>query len=173
MRLETKFQDEDFELGEVVEGVIVECLGKHEKELRVIATAAKGGQHTFYYSSIKKFMDDWEDAPEEKHYFIDNAGNVKDEKGHSRYRKQRQEIGNDFKTEEEADKAAEKLKAFTRLQDKGFKFEGIKEDYTRILQGQNPFRTGKRYLQFNKSEDEDWMKENWDDLDLLFSGEGD
>lgn len=83
------------------------------------------------------------------------------------------EIGNYFETKEEAEKAVEKLKAIKRLKDKGFKFEGIKEDYTRILQSQDPFRTGKRYLQFNKSEDEEWMKENWKDLDLLFGGEDD
>lgn len=81
------------------------------------------------------------------------------------------EIGNYFETEEEAELALRKLKAWKRLKDKGFRFEGIKEDYTRILQSQTPFRTGKRYLQFNKSEDKDWMKENWEDLDLLFSQE--
>lgn len=163
MRLETKFQDEDFELGEVVEGVIVECLGKHEKELRVIATAAKGGQHTFYYSSIKKFMDDWEDAPEEKHYFIDNAGNVKDEKGHSRYRKQRQEIGNDFETKEETEKAVEKLKAFTRLKDKGFRFNGKEVFSEGLLEIDG-------VLPALKGADNAERLKIIDDLDLLFSG---
>ena len=137
MKLKTRFQDEDFDLGEVVEGVIVECLGKHEKELRVIATAAKGGQHTFYYSSIKKFMDDWEDAPEEpkKYWFIDAYGNIVQNEITKHYGDEytdmadayesQKQIGNYFETEEEANKALEKLKAFTRLKDKGFKFNGI------------------------------------------------
>ena len=70
---------------------------------------------------------------------------------------------------EDCKQMLDRLKAWKRLKDNGFKFEGIKEDYTRILQ--QPFRTGKRYLQFNKSEDEEWMKDNWDDLNCLFGGE--
>lgn len=74
----------------------------------------------------------------------------------------------EMSNQKEAIEVEEKLKAWKRLKDKGFRFEGIKEDYTRVLQ-QKPFRNGKRYLQFNKSEDEDWLKENWEDLDSLFS----
>lgn len=120
MKLRTKFQDEDFDLGEVVEGVIVECLGKYEEELRVVATAAKGGQHTFYYSSIKKFMDDWEDAPEE-YWFVAGRGAVEhtlatgDE--NDPFDKGRREIGNYFATKEEAEKAVERLRAWKRLKD--------------------------------------------------------
>ena len=111
MKLKTKFQDEDFELGEVVEGVIVECLGKHEEELRVIATAAKGGQHTFYYSSIKKFMDDWEDYEEPK-----GIRSISVSYGDKR-------ITIEFSTREETVEAYEKLTAWKRLKDKGFEFE--------------------------------------------------
>ena len=114
----------------------------------------------------------WEDYEEpEGWWFIDRAYEPHATNSTLRNLDADREIGNYFKTKEEAEKAVEKLKAWKRLKDKGFRFEGIKEDYTRILQSQDPFRTGKRYLQFNKSEDEDWMKENWDDLDLLFGGE--
>ena len=121
MRLKTKFQDEDFDLGEVVEGVIVECLGKHEEELRVIAKAAKGGQHTFYYSSIKKFMDDWEDAPEEpkEYWWIDFDGKVKSSMDLYEWQNKMAEIGNRFETKEEAELAVRKLKAWKRLKDNG------------------------------------------------------
>lgn len=42
------------------------------------------------------------------------------------------EIGNYFETKEEAEKAVEKLKAWKRLKDKGFKFCGIDGDCIRF-----------------------------------------
>lgn len=133
MRLKTKFQDEDFDLGEVVDGVIVECLGKHEEELRVIVTAAKGGQHIFCYSSIKKFMDDWEDAPEE------------------------------------AEEAVRKLKAWERLKDKGFRFEGYSNDE----HGEVFIKTNLHISEITLFDDS-YDKNSYDKktLDLLFGGEG-
>lgn len=122
MKLRTKFEDEDFKLGEVVDA-IVESLGKYDKELKVIATAAKGGQHTFYYSSIEAFIADWEDAPK-KYWYIDCDGMIVDDKDlGTGFDKDCKEIGNYFETEEEADKAVEKLKAWKRLKDKGFRFK--------------------------------------------------
>lgn len=118
MRLKTKFQDEDFDLGEVVDGVIVECLGKHEEKLRVIATAAKGGQSTFYYNSIKQFMNDWEDAPEEpkEYWYIDPYGMVIRSLANSDgWDERRKEIGNYFETREETEKAVKRLKAWHKL----------------------------------------------------------
>lgn len=134
------------------------------------------------YDTLAELNKDWEDyeGPETYYYISDcvNIESLTNDRGYNlpeeiwhKAIKRRKVIGNYFETEEEAEKAVEKLKAWKRLKDKGFEFEGIKEDYTRILQSQDPFRTGKRYLQFNKSEDEEWMKENWQDLDLLFGGE--
>lgn len=114
------------------------------------------------YHSIAEFNEDWEDVPEEKKGIIEVKQGLVPTCVHIV-----------MATEEEAEKAVERLRAWKRLKDRGFRFEGIKDDYTRILQSQEPFRTGKRYLQFNKSEDEEWMKENWEDLDLLFGGEDD
>ena len=124
------------------------------------------------YESLKQINEDWEDCEEpEGWWFIG-----RDYEPHAtnltlRNLEADRQIGNYFETKEEVEKAVEKLMAWKRLKDKGFKFEGIKEDYTRFLQSQEPFRTGKRYLQFNKSEDEEWMEENWKDLDLIFGGE--
>ena len=125
------------------------------------------------YESLKQINENWEDVPEEPkaYWYIDDAGVMQVDQILSSKINMRKSIGNYFETKEEVEKAVEKLKAWKRLKDKGFKFEGIKEDYTRILQSQEPFRTGKRYLQFNKSEDEEWMEENWEDLNLLFGGE--
>lgn len=127
---------------------------------------------------IVEFNEEWEDYEESElerageRWYVGSAGDI----GNTVYLFSNDtiklaEIGNSFRTKKEAEKAVEKLKAWKRLKDKGFKFEGIKEDFTRILQSQEPFRTGKRYLQFNKSEDEEWMEENWKDLDLIFGGE--
>lgn len=134
------------------------------------------GSQTCVIESIEELASRFEDYEEPKNYWVvdyitcgvDNLAIDPKEPEMDDFNKQ---IGNYFETKEEAEKAVEKLKAWKRLKDKGFRFEGIKEDYTRILQSQEPFRTGKRYLQFNKSEDEKWMEENWEDLDLLFGGE--
>lgn len=134
----------------------------------------KYGRHIYY--SLAELNEDWEDYEEPKEYwYIEPNGVIAriDEWDFCTEadREIMKQIGNYFETKEEAEKVVEKLKAWKRLRDKGFRFEGIKEDFTRILQSQEPFRTGKRYLQFNKSEDEEWMEENWKDLDLLFGGE--
>lgn len=134
--------------------------------------------NTFRAKTLKEIADKWEDYEEPKEskylYVIDpnRVSNIRKiyKEDEPDWCEQALELGIGFETVGEAEKAVEKLKAWQRLEDKGFRFEGIKEDYTRILQSQVPFRTGKRYLQFNKSEDKDWMKENWKDLDLLFSG---
>lgn len=126
------------------------------------------------YPSLAELNEEWEDYEEPKDYwYIDLDGEIQSDDGvyEGTTTKGMKEIGNYFGTKEEVEKAVEKLKAIKRLKDKGFKFEGIKEDYTRILQSQDPFRTGKRYLQFNKSEDEEWMKENWKDLNICFGDE--
>ena len=114
------------------------------------------------YNSLAELNAEWEDYKENK----DSALNI-----------MILTLSNFIENEPDEDKVdledwkqmLEELKALRRLKDNGFKFEGIKEDYTRICQ--EPFRTGKRYLQFNKSEDEEWMKENWNDLDILFRNE--
>jgi hypothetical protein len=116
---------------------------------------------------------DWEDAPEEpkKYYYLDYGGRIKAmNDANDEEDMVRKAIGNYFETKEEAEKSVEKLKAWERLRDKGSRFEGIRQDYTRFNQ-QEPMMCGRKYLQFNKSEDEEWMKDNWEDLDLLFGGE--
>ncbi len=72
---------------------------------------------------------EWEDAPEEPKangYFIDiRYGKIevkKDVNLPNSTRRNFQEIGLYFETEEEAERAVEKLKAWKRLKNKGFRF---------------------------------------------------
>lgn len=83
----------------------------------------------------------------------------------------REEIGNYFETREEAEKAAEKLKAWKRLKDKGFQITGwdnsIGDDY---------YKTGQIVLNLNNVKNTEWdeyerIGEIKNDLDLLFGGE--
>lgn len=115
------------------------------------------------YHSLAEINEEWEDSKEpeepEEHYFISNCGEVKPERGHSLYRNQRIEIGNDFETKEEAEKAVAKLKAWRRLKDKGFSFLCWSDDYTIdfLINGQNEEKI---------CYDDPIIA----DLDLLFSG---
>ena len=71
---------------------------------------------------LAKYWEEYEEEPEE-YWCITARGNLhylqdmtdENDKDH-------REIGNYFETKEEAEKAVEKLKAFKRLRDKGFRF---------------------------------------------------
>ena len=69
--------------------------------------------------------DEWEiyEEPEIGYWFISDTSVVNSALGNSIDEYVRKKIGNYFETEEEAEKAVEKLKAWKRLKDKGFEFE--------------------------------------------------
>ena len=110
------------------------------------------------YHSIAELTDEWEDYEEPKGYWcidwdgginhIDLLGNPEGE-----HEEKKKQIGNYFETAEEAEKAVEKLKAWKRLKEAGFVFEGY--------DGRNI-----KYNVYRKNS-EDIMP----DLDLLFGGE--
>ena len=83
----------------------------------------------------------------------------------------------EFYTHEEAEKAAEKLKAWTRLKEKGFRFTGFKKIYQGRSSSPINYTESPAYISFNKATEDfvspigNWVKENWDDLQLLFGGE--
>jgi hypothetical protein len=87
------------------------------------------------YTSLAELNSEWEDAPEEpkEYWYIEEDGDViemtylEDDE----FDQKRRQIGNYFETKEEAEKAVEKLEAFKRLRDKGFRFK----DYTRNFDG--------------------------------------
>ncbi|WP_407457183.1 hypothetical protein [Fibrobacter sp.] len=78
--------------------------------------------------SIKELNDEWEDYKPKVFYYINENGGVlryipSDPEGEDEtYIKYQKEIGNYFEAREEAEKAVEKLKAWKRLKDKGFRF---------------------------------------------------
>jgi hypothetical protein len=117
------------------------------------------------YSSIKDLIEDWEDfeEPKEKYnyYYLDCDGGIYCYCDTLEDTKDYREIGNYFETKEEAEKAVEKLKAWKRLKDKGFRFTGV----TTLFDG-DWYK-----ITFNKDQDETWIEDNKADLDLLFGGE--
>ena len=126
MKLRTKFQDEDFELGEVVDANMIYS-GDARQGFKVVAIAKAGGQCSFYYSSIKDFTDHWEDAPEPKGYWYirdDGSGVGFSPLDYSTVAHRRLIIGNYFESEVEAKRAEEKLKAGQRLKGLGTEILG-------------------------------------------------
>ena len=76
------------------------------------------------YDSLEEFNEEWEDYEEPKGYwFIDCAAPYPvDFCEFNEDTEDDREIGNYFETKEEAEKAIEKLKAWKRLKEIGFKF---------------------------------------------------
>ena len=80
------------------------------------------------YNSLVELNEEWEDYEElKKYYYITSCGEITHRgyrlwENESVYDKKRKEIGNYFEAREEAEKAVEKLKAWKRLKDKGFRF---------------------------------------------------
>ena len=76
------------------------------------------------YNSLAELNEEWEDYEEPKeHWFIDCDGDVYKPVRLNQFELDKFEnIDNYFETREEAEKAVEKLKAWKRLKDKGFRF---------------------------------------------------
>ena len=75
--------------------------------------------------TFAELNEEWEDYEEPKEYYFirdDGSGVGYSPIGNSTVAKRREAIGNYFETKEEAEKAVEKLKAWKRLKDKGFRF---------------------------------------------------
>lgn len=89
------------------------------------------------YDTLPCLIADWEDHEEPKDiWWLDNEGNINyaTSEVNDSFKKNR-EIGNYFKTREEAELAVRKLKAWRRLRDKGieishYDFEGNKYETT-------------------------------------------
>lgn len=117
------------------------------------------------YNSLADLNADWEDCKEPKMYWYIYGSHIfsNPECGDTLERMFKA-TGNYFKTKEAAEKAVEKLKAFKRLKDKGFRFVGVRE-IGKVIDFDMP----KSYhcAAFNKSEALKFYK----DLMLLFGGE--
>lgn len=158
MKLKTKFQDENFDLGEVVEANIYHG---GSGRFKVIAEPAKGGIITFYFETLKGMNELFEDCEEPKKYwYITGEGDIcRDDVKCSEWVEERKSIGNYFETKEEAEKAVEKLKAWKRLKDSGFEFVELRA----------PNYSGPDIITIKAHCP--WNSKNIDDLDLLFGGE--
>ena len=114
--------------------------------------------------TLKELNEGWEDYYEEpkKYWFINASGEINwicEEDEEEEDTKSCKEIGNYFETREEAEKAVEKLKAWKRLKDKGFRFLGY---YHSVSETKSKGEIGFEM---------DDYKDIKQDLDLLFGGE--
>ena len=126
---------------------------------------------TLYYDNIEKIHEEWEDYEEPKgtwtidpmneDYIDDGKYTAPDEL--ERY----EELGLKFETKEEAEKAVEKLKAWKRLKDKGFKVI----EWTAGL-GDDNYKIGEVMVGFDIDGvyDGNVPDDTEKDLDLLFGG---
>ena len=144
--------------GEVVECVVIPIIDGYVNEYE---TFEKG-------ESLAELNEEWEDAPEEPKagYIIDPTDEDcvwPDDSGYEEPDIERaKELGIWFQTEKEAELAVRKLKAWKRLKDKGFRFDGydVAHNSNGDLCGQLFYNAGDYCI-------EDVEK----DLDLLFEGE--
>ena len=117
--------------------------------------------------SLAELNEEWEDCEEPKvAYYIDGQGDVFSfsDTEVDDWHKEKQ-IGNYFKTKEEAEKVVEKLKAWKRLEDKGFDFEYV-EEYKNLCG--NGFEIPIIATMPPESYTDNGVSK---DLDLLFGGE--
>lgn len=135
----------------------------------------RGG--VLFYDHIDEIKEEWEDVPEEpkEYWFIDAYGNIVQNKITKQYGdeytdmsddyERQKQIGNYFESEEEAEKAVEKLKAFRRLEDKGFRFNGYSHyDWN----GNESPAISFEYPDFDEMFDNEQVVA---DLDICFGGE--
>ena len=126
------------------------------------------------YYSLAELSADWEDYEEPKEdWYLNSFGKpIKMVFGDDDFRQALEAIGNHFETEEEAEKAVEKLKTWKQLKDKGLRIasvEVVEEPYNGL--GQDVFRVefvvddlrGHRYRALDYESDKD--------LNTCFGGE--
>jgi len=118
---------------------------------------------TIEYHSLAELNEEWEDYEEPTYYyFIQDDGRIGcdaiEQYNHKPKVVEHKEIGNYFETREEAEKAVEKLKAWKRLKNKGFRFNGWK-------------CTGSISFAFDNYCGDGQPMSASDDLNLLFGGE--
>lgn len=89
----------------------------------VLIIMDRNGIQLAKYNSLAELNEEWEDYEEPKeHWHIRDGEVYRSEIEPCIRTEKRKEIGNYFVTKEEAEKAVEKLKAWKRLKDKGFRF---------------------------------------------------
>lgn len=126
---------------------------KKTGEIKEVQPITIGG-----FRSLTELNEEWEDYEEPKDYYFIRSESLTigySPISNTRSCRNRKEIGNYFETKEEAERTVEKLKAWKRLKDKGFRFiDHIDRD-----SGQG----------MTRYEWDGYI--NGEDLDLLFGGE--
>ena len=120
---------------------------------------------TYYYNNLAELCEKWEDYEDELYYII--SAEHKDgyicalKEDYKELCETAKELGIGFETEKEAEKAVEKLKAWKRLKDKGFVWQGWEE---------GAMGNGMCVIVCQIPEN-NWETDVVEDLDLLFGGE--
>ena len=138
--------------------------GEIREAADVIIENLKKNGSTLNAISIDEIRNEWEDYKEPKGvYVVTGFGStIEFVKTDLTSRLGYKEIGNYFETKEEAEKAVEKLKAWKRLKDNGYEFNGIGVNYDGY----------KIYLKCDIMKKEHYTPaQDHKDLDLLFGGE--
>lgn len=107
---------------------ITEVVGLHDMDKKFVIYSQTEG-HNYAYKNLSELSEDWEDYEEPEptiYYYISDFGAIREGDVGKFVEDEivRKEIGNYFETKEEAEKVVEKLKAWKRLKDKGFRFNG-------------------------------------------------
>lgn len=134
-------------------GEIVEYISFKSGGSQIMFYAYDTAKH-YYYNSLAELNEEWEDYKEPKSTIKDVWFNSVIADAHI--------VEIDYISDEEAEKAVEKLKAWERLKDRGFKVDLWDYDGS---DAQGIFRTGRMLFRVKDYE------ENDKDLDLLFGGE--
>lgn len=96
---------------------ITEVVSLHDMDKKFVIYSQTEG-HNHAYKNLAELNAEWEDYKEPKEYwYYDTTKNGVDKITHLEDKEKDQAIGNYFETEEEAQKAVEKLKAWKRLKD--------------------------------------------------------
>lgn len=129
------------------------------------------GKFKYEAHSLAELNEEWEDVLEEpkEFWYIDCNGAIRyDNDEDTEFANHCKQIGNYFETKEEAENAVEKLKAWKRLKDKGFKFIGVR-GIGKVIDFDIP--KPYTYVWFDEYNPNKDGKEFYDDLFLLFGGE--
>lgn len=114
------------------------------------------------FGSLAELNEEWEDVG--TFWFLNGCGDVcrdEDDKHKEEVLENTKQIGNYFNTKEEAEEAVEKLKAWKRLKDKGFRFTDWNVSLCELY-----FKAPESFY----PNDDCITDETKRDLDLLFGG---
>jgi len=156
--------------GEIVYATMMASYGGGELQIRYYPVDRAEDTRSKEYRSISELNAEWEDYEEPKvYYYISDFGAIREcEIGKfPEDEEDRKQIGNYFETREETEKAVERLRAWKRLEDKGFRFipEASYVEQTGETEG------GMMFIACTMNDYRDFAYGDNADIKLLFSQE--